>query len=117
MSYPIGYDAEGLKAIITLYDKDGVQQLLWEDSELVVGPPVKEFDLMGFSIHIGINSDHGFATIIIDDKNFQFLDSTQARRSMIIRPGWELEIQMGKNSSNLTKYFVGILQEMAFISR
>ena len=57
MGYPLAYDPTPLSVIIVIKDLDGVEQFRYESAEVVAGPPVQDFKLVGGSLINGVNTD------------------------------------------------------------
>ena len=73
--------------------------------------PIQNFKLTELTIHAGINTDHGYCTIGIDDRDNLMLDTSDRRRPIKIKNGWKLEVYLGKSFQTLSKWFTGIIQE------
>jgi len=105
---PTGYDITGLSPKIEILDENDSVQYLYE-SDAISSSPTQDYDLELWSLHRGVNTDHGNAVIVIDDLNKDLLDLTDARRGSKIDPTWKCNISLGKNSSNVNKWFNGFI--------
>lgn len=114
MSYPSGYDARGLAPTIVIKDITGATKFTWEHKN-VDPSPTQDFDLIGWQVEGGVNTFHGIATIIIDDRNQTLLDTTDLGRPLKIKNGWEMIIQLGKDQAGLETWFDGIIVEPELI--
>ncbi len=111
MSYPLGYDPSGLQPIVTIKDMDGNVRYRFESAGLVDGEPRQDFDLASWNIHMGVNTDHGQATIGIDDRGDNLVDKTTTNRRLKIKNDWELVIELGKHKDNIQTWFSGIIEQ------
>lgn len=111
-SYPVGYNADGELPLIIIYDIDGVEQFRWEPDQLVASPPgTRDFKLGSWFVHMGVNTDHGLAEILIDDRNNALTESVDLNRECKIKNGWEILIKAGKSVGDLHDDFVGVINE------
>ena len=103
---------DGLSPVIVISDLDNAERFRFESDQVVpaANQPVQDFKLNELTIHAGINSDHGYCTVGIDDRNNTLLDSSK-RRSIRIKNGWKLEVWLGKGPNSLYKWFTGIIAE------
>ena len=110
-SYPAGYNAEGLEPLIIIKDIDGVEQFRWEADKVVAGPPgTRDFSLDTWKIDGGVNTNHGLAQIVIDDRTNQLTDLTDSKRRSKIKNSWEIQISLGKSNPSQS-WFTGIIVE------
>lgn len=114
MSYPLGYDAKGLAAVVIIYDIDGVEFKRYEMPQ-VAASPIQEFSLTGFTISMGINSNHGKIDIYIDDRNRQLIETIDSNIFSLFKPGFTIEIFLGKDSSSLNLWVLAVLQDIDLI--
>ena len=114
MSYPPGFNAAGLAPRITIKDKDGVLKFTWEH-DAIDPTPIKDFDLVAWAVDGGVNTYHGIASILIDDRNQALLDSTDLGRPIKIKNSWEMIIELGKDQAGLETWFDGIIEEPELI--
>ncbi len=114
MSYPTGFDARGLAPKIIIKDKDGALKFTWEHKNIAVSP-IQDFPLIGWQVDGGVNTFHGIASIIIDDRNQNLLDLTDLGRPIKIKNGWEMIIDLGKDAAGLQTWFDGIIVEPEMI--
>jgi len=114
VSYPSGFNADGLNPQIIIKDLLGATQYTWEH-DAIDPSPTKDFDLAGWSIDGGVNTFHGLATITIDDRNQALLDTTDLGRPIKIKNGWEIIINLGKDAAGLETWFDGIIEEPELI--
>ena len=115
-SYPAGYNADPVLPLVVIKDIAGVEQFRWEPDQLVAVPPgTRNFTLESWSLHGGINTDHGMAELLIDDRNNLLTETTNLNREVKIKNGWELIIQLGKSDTTLNTWFVGVIQEPELI--
>lgn len=113
-SYPAGYDAKGLCPQIILKNKAGTEQYRYEHPN-IDNTPTQEFNLVSWFIEAGVNSNHGMAQILIDDRDNDLLDLTKNRRSVKIKNSWEMIINLGKDEAGLEVWFDGIIEEAEII--
>ena len=99
MSYPVGFDEKGLNPRIIIKDIAGATQFTWEH-DAIDASPIKDFDLVSWVIEGGVNTFHGIAQILIDDRLQALLDTTDLGRPIKIKNGWELIIELGKDRKN-----------------
>ena len=109
MSYPPGYDPSPLYPKITVRDLDETVRHTYVHPRLGGGPIGLEVD--DIMLHMGTGTDHGTATVNIRDHDNTLTDGTDPRRPCIIRPGWEVTIELGKTPATLHKWFTGIITE------
>ena len=102
MSFPMGYDPNPLKPLITIIDAAGDTIITYEDADVVSGTPTQDYELKMWEIANGINTNHGMASVTFrDDDGDIDLDSLN---------GHELKIQLGKDDNPQT-WFHGIIEQ------
>ena len=114
MSYPTGFNADGLAPRIIIKDKDGVLKFTWEHKN-IDPTPIQDFDLVDWHIDGGVNTFHGIGSILIDDRTQALLDNTDLARPIKIKNGWEMIIELGKDQAGLETWFDGIIEEPELI--
>ena len=115
MSYPSGFNADGLNPQIIIKDKDGATQFTWEH-DAIDPSPTRDFDLVDWRIDGGVGTFHGIGQILIDDRLQALVDTTDLGRPLKIKNGWELIINLGKDQAGLTVWFDGIIEEPELIT-
>lgn len=108
VTVPIGYDPAGLAPKIEILNENDVVQYTFE-AEQIDASPTTDFLLEEWSLHRGVNTDHGNCVIVIDDPNKDLLDLTDARRDNKIRGTWKFKLYLGKSPSTLNEWFRGFI--------
>ena len=108
MSYPPGYDPSPLYPKITIRDMAGTARYTYVHPAL--GAP-RDLDAESFSIRVGTGTDHGAGELVINDRTNKLTDRDNPRRPCIIRPGWEVTVELGKSAANLHRWFTGVVSE------
>ena len=101
---PDNYNADGLAPRILIYDKNLRLQYEYTHPQLIADG-TQDFTLLDWNISGGINSNTGSASVIIEDHDNSLTESGD----LIIRPGWHIQIFLGKDAQNLESWFFGIV--------
>lgn len=109
------YNPDPLAPEIYIYDLADVLQYTYQTSATQASP-TKDFKVRALKIHLGINSDYGNSTIVIDDPDNLLTDNTSLRREAKIKRQWRIVIKLGKSNSTLYTAFNGIIFD-AFVNR
>ena len=105
---------DGLAPLVIISDLTNTERFRYESQQIKEPQnqnPIQNFKLTELTIHAGINTDHGYCTVGIDDRENLLLSSSDRRRPIKIKNGWKLEVYLGKTHQTLTKWFTGIIQE------
>jgi len=113
-SYPLGYDAKGLAAVVVIFDIDGNEFKRYEMPQVVTNP-IQEFSLTGLTIAMGINSNHGKIDIYIDDRDRQLIETVDSDIFSLFKAGFTIEIFLGKDSSSLNLWVLAVLQDIDLV--
>lgn len=82
-------------------------RFVYESGGITGGTPRQDFELTGWQIQSGINTNHGIGMIRIrDDKNSMF-----ASNRIRIGNGWTLLVELGKSPSGLELWFAGVIRQ------
>lgn len=103
--FPTGYNPDGLAPSIIIYNKNF--QKIYEYNHPRIGN-IQDFVLLDWKLSLGVNSDAGSASITIEDHNGDFVND---KGTVIIRPGFILQINLGKTSDSVQTWFTGIINE------
>ena len=104
---PAGYNPNGVAPVIYIYDQNLRLRYTYQHPQ-IIDPPQQDFVLRAWSISGGINANAGLCGIVIEDHN---ADMTDTQGSLIIRPGWHIQILLGKDAAGLESWFFGIVTE------
>ena len=105
MAVTPGYDPSGLSPKILIRDYDENIVYTFESDEIAASP-TKDFNLRSGAFHLGLNDDFGYFSFVIDDPNNNLTDGT-CKASPLIRQQYDVELWLGKNSTNLNRWFYG----------
>jgi hypothetical protein len=109
------YNPDPLAPEIYIYNIADVLQYTFQTSA-TQGSPTKDFILRSLKIHLGVNSDYGNATLVIDDPSNLLTNLSSLRRESKIQRQWKIKIKLGKSNGTLYNAFTGIIFD-AFVNR
>ena len=107
------YDTKALAPRVRIFDYTGALQHTYE-ADPIAASPVKDFDLTDLKIHLGVNGDYGNAILLINDRNDLFTDAT-LRRGADFKRQWQIQIQLGKTSATLNRWFYGRIYDAQIV--
>jgi len=113
-SYPLGYDAKGLAAVVVIFDIDGNEFKRYEMAQVATNP-IQEFSFTGLTIAMGINSNHGKIDIFIDDRNRELIETINSDIFSLFKAGFTIQIFLGKDPSSLNLWVFAVLQDIDLI--
>ena len=106
LQIPADYNAEGLAPVIYLYNQNLQLQYTYQHPQ-IIDPPTQEFVLLNWRISAGINSNAGSCSITIEDHD----NALAPGGTLEIKPGWHIQILLGKDAAGLESWFFGIINE------
>jgi len=117
MPFPLGYDPTALAAILVIKDLQGIEVFRYEMPQVVAGAPVQDFQLVGCSLKVGVNTDHGSLNFFIRDDDQLLIDKDTPIFESKIKQGWEVELFLGKDPSTVNIWFRGIINLVKSITQ
>ena len=108
LQIPTDYNAEGLAPVVYIYDQNLQLRYTYQHPQ-IIDPPTQEFVLLKWQISAGINSNAGSCRLTIEDHDAVMTEGGTS----IIRPGWHVQILLGKDAAGLESWYFGIINEPA----
>jgi len=123
-----GYDPKPLAPKVIIVDNLGVTRLQYDTAQISASP-VQKFDIDGdgigggddvdvfltdFKFRSGINDDYGSLFLTFRDDNNDLVDTTPGFPCRINRE-WEVQFSLGKDSSNINRYFYGKIKDATVV--
>ena len=102
---PPGYDPSGVSAYCMLRDATGAVRYRHTD-----------LPLMSWDVRAGASTDAGAAEITISDDDRALIDDTTPRRTPYIRPGWVLDVSIGRTYETSELWFGGPVETVESMS-
>ena len=117
MSFPTGYDPSPLSPAIIVRDFDNDLISFFSANPNISNNTAPQLDLVGATLNVGINGDHGTFTFIFRDDDFSFTDLNHPYRPCKLKTGYEVDFRLGKPQSPVQKWFRGIINNVKNISQ
>ena len=117
MSFPTGYDPSALlpTIIVTDFNSDIIGFFSTHDS--LTNDTAPQLGVVGGSLSVGVNGDHGTFTFIFRDDDFSFTDLDNPYRPCKLKTGYEIDLRFGKQGETIQKWFSGIINNVKNISQ
>ena len=117
MSFPTGYDASALlpAIIVRNFDNDIIGFFSTNDS--ISADTAPQLGIVGGTLSVGVNGDHGTFTFILRDDDFSFTDLDNPYRPCKLKTGYEVDLRFGKQGDVIQKWFTGIINNVKNISQ
>ena len=118
MSFPTGYDPSALLPALSIYDlNNDLLAGFSNNPNREPADPNKRFDIVGGTLSVGINGDHGTLTFIFRDDDFRFTDLEHPLRPCTLKTGYEVQLHLSKLNDVTKKWFSGIINNVKNISQ
>lgn len=100
----------GLQPEVKIYDVNDTLLYTWQSSQ-IESTPTQDFDLYGWTLHGGINTDFGSLSLNIHDIQNLLTDLTSPRRPSKIQGEYRIDFFLGKDSAGMQKWFQGKIRD------
>ena len=108
MALTPNYDIGELSPKIIITDRTGVEKYRYETTVTTASvSPQQDFTLSELKVHVGSNTDYGYAVLKIDDRDNLLTDTTNNIRDSTIERQWDIQIYFGKSQPLLQRWFYG----------
>lgn len=81
------------------------------EAKQIAASPTQDFVVSAGAFHLGVNDDFGHFAFVIEDYNNLLTDGS-ADAKPLIKQQWGVELWLGKNSGNLSRWFYGTVLDV-----